>query len=47
MCGMSDEQLLAEFKWVEEELETKAIEKEDPEGYARMMEKLREELKKR
>ena len=47
MCGMSDDQLLAEFKRVEEDLEAKAIEKEDPEGYARLMEKLREEMKKR
>ncbi len=47
MCGMSDEQLLAEFKRVEEELEAKAIKKEDPEGYARLMAKLQEEMKKR
>lgn len=46
MCGMSDEQLLGEFKRFEKELEAKAIEKKDPEGYMRLMEKMQEEVKK-
>lgn len=45
MCGMSDEQLLAEFKRTEKELEPGAIAKDDPEGYGRLIGKLQEELK--
>lgn len=46
MCGMSDEQFLAEFNRVETELEEQAVPKEDPRGYARLIEKLQAELKK-
>lgn len=46
MCGMSDEQLLAEFKRAENEPEIKGVGRGDPEGYMHLMEKLQGEVEK-